>query len=256
MGGPVMPGPGSQTPFSAAFAVPSSTRPAPLRGAGGGGPPPRRPCGCSCTSRPPPTIPDPACPPATGEVRTAANTTAPADNSVHFIIDDVLQPPDATADTTSAHEARRRRPSASPGLRQGSAHVFADEFGHLEHVDRRLAAEDRLQRRVGVDHSLVLGVLQLVLLDVGPQPLRHFRARNRLRAHDLGQGGVRRDWRHERGIRLAPSALLLCALGRLFRARRTRALRRLACRLLCRLLRRLLGHLLSFCNTRRYAAPD
>src|SRR5207247_10397804 len=40
---------------------------------------------------------------------------------------------------------------------------------HLEHVDGRLAAEHRLEHIVGLDHPLVLLVLQAILLDVGPE---------------------------------------------------------------------------------------
>ena len=47
--------------------------------------------------------------------------------------------------------------------------VLAHQLRHLEHVDRRLAAEHRLERVVRLDHPLVLLVLQPVLLDIGPQ---------------------------------------------------------------------------------------
>ena len=49
-----------------------------------------------------------------------------------------------------------------------------------------------LQRRVGLDHALVLGVLELVLLDVGPELLGDFGAGDRLGADDLGERGARR----------------------------------------------------------------
>jgi hypothetical protein len=58
--------------------------------------------------------------------------------------------------------------------------VLVDQFGHLEHVDLRLAAEDGLQRGVSLDHPPVLRVLQLVLLDVRPELLGDLGARNRL----------------------------------------------------------------------------
>ena len=35
------------------------------------------------------------------------------------------------------------------------------EFGHLEHADLLLATKNHLQRVIGVDHSLLLLVLQL-----------------------------------------------------------------------------------------------
>src|SRR2546425_2836419 len=75
--------------------------------------------------------------------------------------------------------------------------VLAHQLGHLEHVDLRLAAELRLQRVVGFDHPFVLLVLQLVLLDVRPQLLGQLGARERLRADDLRQRGIRRDGLHE-----------------------------------------------------------
>ena len=45
-------------------------------------------------------------------------------------------------------------------------------LGHAEGADL-LAAEDGLHGLVGLEELLVLGVLQLVLLDVGPEPLDH-----------------------------------------------------------------------------------
>src|SRR5579862_949549 len=44
----------------------------------------------------------------------------------------------------------------APAGRRDLLQVLADELRHLEHVHARLAAEDRLQRRVGVDHAAVL----------------------------------------------------------------------------------------------------
>src|SRR5262245_47601843 len=96
-----------------------------------------------------------------------------------------------------------RWPSAMSGV---LLDVLADEFRHLEHVDRLLAAEDRFQRVVRVDHPLVLLVLQTILLDVGPQFLGDLGPRNRLGPHDLGQRCVRLDRLHERCVRL-PLAL-------------------------------------------------
>jgi hypothetical protein len=49
--------------------------------------------------------------------------------------------------------------------------MLTHQLRHLEHVDCGLASENRFQGAVGLDHPLVLGVLQLVLLDVCPQPL-------------------------------------------------------------------------------------
>src|SRR5688500_16799430 len=172
-----MPGPGSQTPFSFGVAPPSSTRPLAERGAGPAGPawrprPPRPP---SCTSSPPPTTPDPACPADTGCRMTAENITAAAASSANRFIE------------------------WYPLFRE----VLVDQLGHLEHVDGGLAAEHRLQRAVRLDHAAVRRVLELVLLDVCPQPLRPFGARNRLRSDHLGERRARCHGRHERGVRLA-----------------------------------------------------
>src|SRR4029079_2012242 len=115
-------------------------------------------------------------------------------------------------------------PSSGTGARNGESgagslglQVLVHKLGHLEHVDGGLAAEDRLQRGVRLDHPLVLLILQLVLLDVRPELLRHFGPRDRLAAAALRQRRARRHRLHECRIRLS-----------------------------CGLLRRLLGHLYSF----------
>lgn len=47
--------------------------------------------------------------------------------------------------------------------------MFGDEFRHLKHVDRRLAAEHFFEIFVGVDVPLVCRVLKVVLFDVFPE---------------------------------------------------------------------------------------
>ncbi len=49
--------------------------------------------------------------------------------------------------------------------------VSGDQLGHLEHGDGAFAAEHLLELVVGVDVALVLGVLEIVLLDVDPESL-------------------------------------------------------------------------------------
>ncbi|KFM27987.1 hypothetical protein F751_0673 [Auxenochlorella protothecoides] len=71
--------------------------------------------------------------------------------------------------------------------------VPAEVLVHLEHV-RRLAGEDGGQRVVQQDAAPVLGVLQVVLLDVGPQPLHHLRP---------GQAGLAQEGLHCWGKRAA-----------------------------------------------------
>src|SRR4029078_8229875 len=70
-------------------------------------------------------------------------------------------------------------------------------------------------QRAALYPPLVLLVLQLVLLDVGPELLRDLGARNRLRADDLGERRARVHRLHERGVWL-PRALLLRGLLRSF----------------------------------------
>ena len=58
--------------------------------------------------------------------------------------------------------------------------------------DLALAAEDRTELLVGVDVAAVLGVLQAVPLDVGPELLGHFGARQRARPDHGGECGAGR----------------------------------------------------------------
>src|SRR4029079_19293459 len=92
-------------------------------------------------------------------------------------------------------------PSSGTGARNGESgagslglQVLVHKLGHLEHVDGGLAAEDRLQRVVRLDHPLVLLILQLVLLDVRPELLRHFGPRDRLVSATLPQPRPWRAW--------------------------------------------------------------
>ena len=78
-----------------------------------------------------------------------------------------------------------------------------DELGHLEHGDLRLAAEDGLEERVGVDVTLVLGVLETVFLDVVPDFFGELTAGDRGRADDGRKNGVRLNGFEEGGIGFA-----------------------------------------------------
>lgn len=62
-------------------------------------------------------------------------------------------------------------------------HVSRDEFRHLEHGDFVLA-EDCLQFVIREDVALVLRVLEIVFLDVDPDLLCDFGARERTGAND------------------------------------------------------------------------
>src|SRR5215469_16333700 len=68
------------------------------------------------------------------------------------------------------HAARGRANSASPD--SDLFQVLRKVLVHFEHADLVLAVEDRLELGVGEDLALVGGILQIVLLDVGPD-LRH-----------------------------------------------------------------------------------
>ena len=68
--------------------------------------------------------------------------------------------------------------------------MLRDELCHLEHIDDRLTAEDRLQSRICVDIALILRILEIVLLDIDPELLHDLRARHRALAHDLGEIGA------------------------------------------------------------------
>src|SRR2546427_8752077 len=76
------------------------------------------------------------------------------------------------------------RPS-TPLDQQGLLEMLRKQLVHLEHADLLLAAEDRPELGVGVDHPTVGLVLKAVLLDVDPHLLDDLRARERLGADDL-----------------------------------------------------------------------
>src|SRR5712691_2227345 len=61
---------------------------------------------------------------------------------------------------------------------RASAQMLVDQRGHIEHRDLLLAAEDLFQIVIGVDHPLVLLVLQAVGFDVVPHLLGDLAPRN------------------------------------------------------------------------------
>src|ERR1041385_8328896 len=81
--------------------------------------------------------------------------------------------------------------------------VTTDELRHLEHRDLFLAAEDRLQIVVGVDHRPLGFVLKPFALDVGPEFFRNLSARQRLASHPFRQSRGRLHRLHECSIRFA-----------------------------------------------------
>ena len=78
--------------------------------------------------------------------------------------------------------------------------MFGDELRHLEHTDGRFSVKNLLQIFVGVDISLVRGVLETVLFNILPQLLYDLGAGHGPLADDGGQ--VRTDLHrlHERRI--------------------------------------------------------
>ena len=78
--------------------------------------------------------------------------------------------------------------------------VPGDQFGHLEHADLLLAIEDDLQCGIRVDEGLLLGVLELVFLDVIPELLGEFGPGQRLGTDDCRQGFIGLDWLQEPSI--------------------------------------------------------
>ena len=66
--------------------------------------------------------------------------------------------------------------------------MLADELGHLEHIDDLLACKHGREGFIRVDVPLILRVLELVLLDVGPELLgafASFRSATRPYKHDI-----------------------------------------------------------------------
>src|SRR4051812_40655450 len=88
-------------------------------------------------------------------------------------------------------------------------HVLVDELRHLEHRDLALAAEDRAELVVRVDHAALLLVLQAVPLDVLPQLLGHFRSWNRAVSDHCAERSVYLHGPHEGGIGFALRATTL-----------------------------------------------
>src|SRR5438128_4746548 len=98
--------------------------------------------------------------------------------------------------------------------------MLADQFGHVEHVHRGLAAKHRFEGRVSVYHPLVFLVLQPVLFDVGPQFLGHFGPGDWLGADHLRERQARCHRLHERGVGF-PGWLLLHTLRHAISFRKT-----------------------------------
>src|SRR6266446_3483430 len=100
-------------------------------------------------------------------------------------------------------EGTRGAPSAPQCAADLLLQVPGDELRHLEHRNGLLAVEDGLERVVGIDLGLFLGVLKLVFLDVNPELLGEFRARERIGTNDGSELLVRLDGLHECCVRFA-----------------------------------------------------
>src|SRR5665213_2049749 len=86
--------------------------------------------------------------------------------------------------------------------------MLVDELRHVEHRHLLLSVEHGLEVVVSIDHATLLGVLQIVLLDIHPQLLGDLGTRHRLATDDCGEFGRRRHRLHECGIRLTSYGLL------------------------------------------------
>ena len=78
-----------------------------------------------------------------------------------------------------------------------------DELGHLEHGDLGFAAEDWLEKRVGIDVAPVLRVLETVFLDVVPDLLGEFAAREGRGTDNGSEDGVGLNGFEEGGVGFA-----------------------------------------------------
>src|SRR5665213_1337564 len=93
--------------------------------------------------------------------------------------------------------------------------MLVDELRHVEHRHLLLSVEHGLEVVVSIDHATLLGVLQIVLLDIHPQLLGDLGTRHLLATDDCGEFGRRRHRLHECGIRLTSYGLLgWCLLWR------------------------------------------
>ncbi len=81
--------------------------------------------------------------------------------------------------------------------------VGRNVLGHFEHGHLGFAAENSFQGGVGVDHTLVFLVLELVLLDVVPDFFGEFSARHGGGTDNSGECGVRLDGFEECRVRFA-----------------------------------------------------
>jgi hypothetical protein len=138
-----------------------------------------------------------------GESHPESVTSVRNPSSVH---------PHLRCETEPPIPGRSGRLGRQPGRCElGLLDVLVHQLRHLEHRYLALAAEDRLELGVGVDHPAVLRVLQLVLLDVVPHLLRELGAGQVVLADDSGELAARLD-------RLGDSASRHCLAGLFFAA--------------------------------------
>src|SRR5690606_17277472 len=78
--------------------------------------------------------------------------------------------------------------------------VTVDQLRHLEHRNRTLAVEDRLELLVRIDLRADLRVLELVLLDVIPDLLRDLGPGHWFGADNGGELFIRGNRFHESGV--------------------------------------------------------
>ena len=87
--------------------------------------------------------------------------------------------------------------------------MFIDQLCHLKHTDLFFAVKDFFKLVIGVDHALVLAILQSIFVDIIPDLIRDFLAWNRLGANYGSQRSIRLQRLLQRGTAVTLSRSLL-----------------------------------------------
>ena len=83
------------------------------------------------------------------------------------------------------------------------AHVAAHHLGQLEHRDLSFAAKEYFQLGIGIDHALILLVLQIVAADVIPDLLDDLSSWNAFASNYSSKSRTRSERSHEGCIRFS-----------------------------------------------------
>ncbi|SPJ17211.1 hypothetical protein SBBP2_260007 [Burkholderiales bacterium] len=104
-------------------------------------------------------------------------------------------------ETTGPCSARLHGPDyGNRAYKNGLLQVLADVLGQVEHRYLRLATEQGFELVVGVDVAAIDRVLQLVLLNIGPDLAGYLGSRERGRTDYHGQRADRGKRLHERRV--------------------------------------------------------